>query len=128
MSKVMQHTIIVGLALFAIFLGAGNLIFPPSIGNSAGVSWISALMGFSLTGVILPVLAVYAIYNTGGTVEALTRPIGNWFYKAFNTVMMVCIGMVVTIPRMSATTHELGVSLKYNKEDVSLGGTFFSFS
>ncbi|XRD25200.1 branched-chain amino acid transport system II carrier protein [Lysinibacillus fusiformis] len=37
-------------------------------------------------------------------------PIGNWFYKAFNTVMMVCIGMVVTIPRMSATTHELGVS------------------
>ncbi len=106
----MQHTIIVGLALFAIFFGAGNLIFPPSIGNSAGVSWISALMGFSLTGVILPVLAVYAIYNTGGTVEALTRPIGNWFYKAFNTVMMVCIGMVVTIPRMSATTHELGVS------------------
>ncbi|WEA39397.1 branched-chain amino acid transport system II carrier protein [Lysinibacillus fusiformis] len=110
MSKIMQHTIIVGLALFAIFFGAGNLIFPPSIGNSAGVSWISALMGFSLTGVILPVLAVYAIYNTGGTVEALTRPIGNWFYKAFNTVMMVCIGMVVTIPRMSATTHELGVS------------------
>ncbi|MFM9536016.1 branched-chain amino acid transport system II carrier protein [Lysinibacillus sp. IITD104] len=110
MSKVVQHTIIVGLALFAIFFGAGNLIFPPSIGNSAGESWISALMGFSLTGVILPVLAVYAIYNTGGTVEALTRPIGNWFYKAFNTVMMVCIGMVVTIPRMSATTHELGVS------------------
>lgn len=49
MSKVMQHTIIVGLALFAIFFGAGNLIFPPSIGNSAGESWISALMGFSLT-------------------------------------------------------------------------------
>ena len=65
MSKVVRHRIIVGLALFAIFFGAGNLIFPPSIGNSAGESWISALMGFSLTGVILPVLAVYAIYNTG---------------------------------------------------------------
>lgn len=110
MPKVVQHTVIVGLALFAIFFGAGNLIFPPSIGNRAGELWVVALMGFGLTGVILPVLSVYAIYNTGGTVEALTRPIGNWFYKAFNTVMMVCIGMVVTIPRMSATTHELGVS------------------
>lgn len=108
--KIIQHTIIVGLALFALFFGAGNLIFPPSIGNGAGESWVSGLMGFSLTGVILPVLAVYAIYNTGGTVEALTRPLGNWFYKAFNTVLMVCIGMIVTIPRMSATTHELGVS------------------
>lgn len=109
-AKVIQHTIIVGLALFALFFGAGNLIFPPSIGNEAGHSWVTGLMGFSLTGVILPVLAVYAIYNTGGTVEALTRPIGNWFYKVFNTILMVCIAMVVTIPRMSATTHELGVS------------------
>lgn len=109
MSKKFQHNLIVGFALFAIFFGAGNLIFPPSIGNVSGTEWIPALVGFCITGIVLPLLAVIAILNAGGKFEDLTRPISPWFHKVFNLFLMVGIGMFVTIPRMSATTHELGV-------------------
>lgn len=110
MGKGSQHVLVVGFALFALYFGAGNLIYPPAVGNGAGEQWFPALLGFCLTGVILPLLAVVAIYNTGGTMKALTSPMGDWFYKAFNTVLMVCIGMCLTIPRMAATTHEIGVT------------------
>lgn len=110
MGKTVQHVLVVGFALFALYFGAGNLIYPPAVGNVAGDQWLPALLGFCLTGVILPLLAVVAIYNTGGTMKALTQPMGAWFYKVFNTVLMVCIGMCLTIPRMAATTHEIGVT------------------
>ena len=109
MNRGIQHSVILGFALFALYFGAGNLIFPPQIGNVSGTNWISALIGFSVTGIVLPLLAVIAILNAGGRFEELTRPISPWFYKVFNLLLMVGVGMFVTIPRMAATTHELGV-------------------
>lgn len=108
MNKTFVNTLTLGFALFAIFFGAGNLIFPPLIGQQSGTNWIPALIGFSITGIVLPLLAVIAILNAGGKFEVLTRHISPWFYKAFNLLLMVGIGMFVTIPRMAATTHELG--------------------
>lgn len=113
MSKRMQHSIILGMALFALYFGSGNLIFPPSIGHMAGTEWGLALIGFSITGIVLPLLAVIAILNVNGKFESLTRPISPWFYAVFNLSLMVGIGVFVTIPRMAATTHELGVDIVF---------------
>lgn len=109
MNKSLRDTLILGFALFAIFFGAGNLIFPPAIGLVSGTNWVNALIGFVLTGIVLPLLGVIAILNAEGKFEVLTKPISPWFYRFFNAVMMIGIGMCVTIPRMAATTHELGV-------------------
>ncbi|ARK32261.1 branched-chain amino acid transport system II carrier protein [Halalkalibacter krulwichiae] len=109
MSKTLTNTFIIGFALFAMFFGAGNLIFPPTIGVESGTSWGAALLGFSMTGIVLPLLAVLAILNAGGKFEELTKPISSWFHILFNLLLMVGIGMLVTVPRMAATTHELGV-------------------
>lgn len=113
MNKGIQHSFILGIALFALYFGAGNLIFPPQIGVVSGTNWIPALIGFSVTGIVLPLLAVIAILNAGGRFEELTRPISPWFYKVFNLLLMVGVGMFVTIPRMAATTHELGIKTMF---------------
>lgn len=113
MGQTVRHSIILGFALFALYFGAGNLIFPPSIGNTMGTDWVPALIGFSITGIILPLLAVIAVLNAGGKFEQLTRPISPWFYAVFNLALMVGIGMFVTIPRMAATTHELGIGILF---------------
>lgn len=110
MSRRISHTFILGFALFALYFGAGNLIFPPSIGLASGSQWISSLLGFSITGIVLPLLAVVAILQAGGKFENLTNPIAPWFYSVFNLLLMVGIGVFVTIPRMAATTHELGTA------------------
>lgn len=109
MSRRVSHIFILGFALFALYFGAGNLIFPPSIGLESGSEWISSLLGFSLTGIVLPLLAVFAILQADGKFENLTKPISPWFYAVFNLLLMVGIGVFVTIPRMAATTYELGV-------------------
>ena len=51
------ENIVVGLMLFALFLGAGNIIFPPLLGQLAGDSLIISIVGFLITGVGLPLLA-----------------------------------------------------------------------
>lgn len=109
MNKKLFDTLLLGFALFAIFFGAGNLIFPPTIGLVSGTNWVSALVGFSVTGIILPLLAVVAVIYAGGKFENLTKPIAPWFHKVFNLSLMVGVGVFVTIPRMAATTHELGI-------------------
>ncbi|MGE7764977.1 branched-chain amino acid transport system II carrier protein [Peribacillus sp. NPDC096540] len=108
-NKILRDSLIFGFALFAVFFGAGNLIFPPSIGLVSGADWLPALVGFTLTGVVLPILGVVAVLNSNGKFEELTRPISPWFYKLFNLVVMIGIAMLVTVPRTAATTHEMGV-------------------
>ena len=109
MKKSTRDSLVFGFALFAIFFGAGNLIFPPSIGLASGENWMVAMAGFFLTGIILPILGIIAVLNSEGKFEVLTNPISPWFYKFFNVLVMVGIGMTITIPRTAATTHELGI-------------------
>lgn len=73
--KKVRDSLIFGFALFAVFFGAGNLIFPPSIGLVSGSDWPVALVGFILTGIVLPILGVVAVLNSKGKFEELTRPI-----------------------------------------------------
>ena len=43
------NVLVTGLALFAMFFGAGNLIFPVMIGVESGVEQVPATIGFMLT-------------------------------------------------------------------------------
>lgn len=129
MSRRISHTFILGFALFALYFGAGNLIFPPSIGLASGSEWVSSLLGFSITGIVLPLLAVVAILQVGGKFENLTNPIAPWFYSVFNLLLMVGIGVFVTIPRMAATTHELGTAALFpNTSSVVTIVAFFAIA
>ncbi len=74
-----KEILIIGLALFAMFFGAGNLIFPPSIGLIAGEKWKAALLGFSLTGIGLPILGVLAVTVSGGSIQSLLNKVGPKF-------------------------------------------------
>lgn len=71
MKKSTNSLIPIGLMLFALFFGAGNLIFPVFMGQNSGVNTIPATIGFLLTGVGLPILAVAAIGYSGSDLQAL---------------------------------------------------------
>lgn len=59
-----------GFMTFALFLGAGNIIFPPSAGMAAGEHVWSAAFGFLLTGVGLPLLTVVALAGSEAVLAA----------------------------------------------------------
>ena len=53
-----KKMLLISFMLFSLFFGAGNLIFPPFLGQNAGSQTIPAMIGFLVTAVILPILGV----------------------------------------------------------------------
>ena len=56
-----REYVYVASMLFGLFFGAGNLIFPVHMGQLAGSNTWSAIIGFLVTGVGLPLLAVASL-------------------------------------------------------------------
>lgn len=109
MKNKMRDSIVVGFALFSMFFGAGNLIFPPALGNKLGDQYLLGIIGFVLTGVGLPLLAILACSKGNGTFEGITNKIGHKFTLILTTVLFIAIGPLLAIPRTAATTFEISI-------------------
>ncbi|MGE6786513.1 branched-chain amino acid transport system II carrier protein [Ensifer adhaerens] len=120
-----RDSLIIGFAMFAVFFGAGNLIFPPQIGLAAGDQWAIALVGLSITGMLLPVLGVIAIGLSGGGFERLTRPIAPWFGTLLIFTTMIAIAWLITIPRTASVAFETGIMTLAPSLDPKIGIALF---
>ncbi|AST92862.1 MULTISPECIES: branched-chain amino acid transport system II carrier protein [Sutcliffiella] len=103
-----KDVFILGLMLFALFLGAGNLIFPPLLGQSAGTNIWIAVIGFLITGVGLPLLGVLAIAFSGGDLQVLANRVNPTFGIIFTMIMYLAIGPFFGIPRTGTVAFEIG--------------------
>lgn len=127
--KTFNDVIVVGFALFAMFFGAGNLIFPPSLGLMAGSKWVAALTGFLLTGIGMPLLGIIAVSKSGGSIEQFAGKISPVFAKILGTVVMLAIGPLLAIPRTGATTFEMAVKpLFQNANPIIVSVVFFAIT
>ncbi|MEG0641328.1 MAG: branched-chain amino acid transport system II carrier protein [Clostridium sp.] len=109
MNKSIKDIIIVGFALFAMFFGAGNLIFPPTLGLATGDAWLPGMIGFLVTGIGLPLLGILAASKAGGSLEDVGNKVNGTFSRIFAVAIMLSIGPLFAIPRTAATTFEIGV-------------------
>lgn len=105
-----KEILAIGLMTFSLFLGAGNIIFPPTLGHDAGTDIWPAIGGFLVTGVGLPLLGVAAVARAGGGIQE----IGNRVHPAFSIVISILtylsIGPLLAIPRTGAVAYEIGVA------------------
>jgi len=99
-----------GFMTFALFVGAGNIIFPPMVGLQAGheVWWAAA--GFMVTAVGLPVMTVIALARVGGGVDALSSPIGRAAGLLLATVCYLAVGPLFATPRTATVSFEVGIA------------------
>ncbi|WP_192598810.1 branched-chain amino acid transport system II carrier protein [Sporosarcina limicola] len=105
----MQKNFIIGLMLFALFLGAGNIIFPPKLGQLAGDELFIAMAGFLITGVGLPLIAILAIANAGGGLQTIAGRVHPAFGTIFTLVVYMAIGPFFGIPRTATVSYEIGI-------------------
>lgn len=113
MSKKMKDSIVIGLALFAMFFGAGNLIFPPQIGIYTGSDFALAALGFFFTGIGLPLIGIIAAVKAGEALKHFQKRIGKMPVILFQLTIALTLGLVA-IPRTAATTHEMGFDMFFN--------------
>lgn len=109
--------IIIGFALFSLFFGAGNLIFPPFLGKTYGSNWLIASLGFLTTGVGLASVGVMAMSKKGGDVKEFTSVAGKKLGELVMLLVILVIGPLGAIPRTGATSAEVvrasGINIPY---------------
>lgn len=99
-----------GFMTFSLFLGAGNIIFPPSVGMAAGENVWRVAFGFLLTGVGMPLLAVVALARVGGGMNQLTAPLGRLAGLLIAIAIYLSIGPLFATPRTAVVAFEMGVA------------------
>ncbi|AJJ63929.1 branched-chain amino acid transport system II carrier protein [Yersinia aldovae] len=99
-----------GFMTFALFVGAGNIIFPPMVGLQSGEHVWWAAIGFLITAVGLPVITVIALARVGGGIDALSTPIGRSAGLVLATVCYLAVGPLFATPRTATVSFEVGIA------------------
>lgn len=103
-----KQIVFISFMLFSMFFGAGNLIFPPLLGQQAGSHLWSTMIGFIISAVGLPLLGVAAVAKTGGF-EALSKRVHPSFAVLFPLIIYLSIGPGLAIPRAGSLAFEMGI-------------------
>ena len=117
----------IGLMMFSIFFGAGNLIFPPALGQAAGQNVVPAMAGFLVTGVGLPLLGIAAIAMQGGKyIEFISRMTRPAFATALLVILYLTIGPMFAIPRTGAVSFEIGIRPFLGEDSMFMGQVVYT--
>ena len=124
----MRETIVVASTLFGMFFGAGNLIFPVHLGQMAGSNSWPAIIGFCITAVTIPILAVAAIGNThSDNLMELSSKVSGWYGRVFTAVLYLTIGPFFAIPRCASVSFTTGVAPIVGESHYKLWQLVFTF-
>ncbi|WPC17299.1 branched-chain amino acid transport system II carrier protein [Pediococcus inopinatus] len=119
--------VVVSSMLFALFFGAGNLIFPLHLGQLSGSNWLPAALGFLVTGVLLPLLSVLAISITRSEgVYDIGKPLGATFALVFMVLIHGTIGPLFGTPRTATVSYTVGLAPLIPAQYQTLGLVVFS--
>lgn len=105
----LKDSFIIGFALFSMFFGAGNVIFPPYLGMGAGPHWLAGFLCYYAADIGLALLALFSMFRKGGA-DPIIAPIGKIPSTILMCAIVLCIGPMLAIPRTAATTFEMSVA------------------
>lgn len=104
-----RQVLSITLTLFAVFFGAGNMIFPPAMGQQAGEHYIQALAGFIVTDAGIALLGMIAVVLVGTEVSDLGELVGRRFAIFLSVCIYLLIGPLFALPRTGSVSFELAV-------------------
>lgn len=122
-------SVVIGVMLFALFFGAGNLIFPAELGQLAGTHTWQAMLGFLATGVGLPFLGILAIGFSGKKdLQDLASQIHPVYAVLFTSILYLTIGPFFAAPRTGAVAFDIGVAPFLNGFSVDSARLLFTIA
>lgn len=118
-------SITIGFALFAMFFGAGNLIFPPYLGWQSGSNWFTGFLCYIFIDIGMGFLAMIAIAKSGKGSEGITEKLGSKISFILISLTSLCIGPFIAVPRIASITYEIGIIPNLGELNKSLCITVF---
>jgi len=122
--RLTKQTLITAFALFSLFFGAGNLILPPFLGYNAGSSWIIVLLGFMLSAVFIPILAIYGHARLQGTMMDFAKKVSPAFALVY-CIIVYCISVALPAPRTASVTYEMAIQPYFEMSPWVLSSLYF---
>jgi LIVCS family branched-chain amino acid:cation transporter len=115
-----RDIIALGFMTFALFIGAGNIIFPPIVAQQAGAHVWLAAAGFLITAVGLPVITIMALSRVEGSIQLLSSPLGKIASLILTVVCYLSVGPLFATPRTATVSYEIGFSSYFGTSAGSL--------
>ncbi|HWQ59436.1 MAG TPA: branched-chain amino acid transport system II carrier protein [Clostridia bacterium] len=100
---------LLGFAVFAMFFGAGNLIFPPYLGLETGSQWFSGFLCFIAVECGMAIAALLAALRQPRGFAGIAAPLGGPPALLLESLVALCMGPLVVVPRTVAAVYELAV-------------------
>lgn len=94
-----KSILVYGFAIFAMFFGSGNLVFPLEIGHAAGSHWLVGFAGLLITGILLPLMGLFVIKLYQGNYQAFFAEAGQFAGTFLPLVMLSLLGSFGVVPR-----------------------------
>lgn len=120
-----KQTLITAFALFSLFFGAGNLILPPFLGYNAGTSWILVTLGFAVSAVVIPILAIYGHAKLQGTMLDFGKKVSPAFALIYS-VIVYTISVALPAPRTASVTYEMAIQPYFNISSLWSSAIYFA--
>ena len=123
----LRQLLAVASMLFGLFFGAGNLIFPASMGQLAGRNLWLAAAGFLVTGVGLPLLGVAALgVSRAEGLLGLSSRVSRGYGLFFTCLLYLTIGPFFAIPRCATVSYTVGIQRMLPETGQTLALAVFS--
>ena len=95
----------IGLAMFSMFFGAGNVIFPLAVGQYAGDQNLFAMFGMIVTAVLMPFAGVLAMILYEGDYRSFFERLGKVPGFALALLIIALLGPLGSTPRCIAVSY-----------------------
>ncbi|MCK5893861.1 MAG: branched-chain amino acid transport system II carrier protein [Endozoicomonadaceae bacterium] len=109
--------LVMGFMTFSMFLGAGNIIFPVFYGFLAGANFWSAIAGFLISSVVLPLLGIVAMARAGGEFNNLTQALPKPLITLVGVIIYLLIGPLYAAPRTASVSYEIANTLFFPEKN-----------
>ena len=120
-----KQTYLVAFALFSLFFGAGNLILPPFLGYNAGSSWAWVAIGFALSGVVIPILAIYGYARLQGTLLDFAKKVSPRFALVYAIIVyVICVSL--PSPRTASVAYQIAIAPYFDISSLSVSIVYFT--
>ena len=122
-----RDVLTIGLALFAMFFGAGNVIFPPFLGMQTAPDWFIAIFAYLAVDIIIAVFAIIVMAKNDEGLIGITQRIGKIPSHILGATIILCMGPLICIPRCAAVSFDLLMVPLFNLPNNGWEQLVFSF-
>lgn len=102
-----SNTLSVGLAIFSMLFGAGNLMYPLAVGMESGSLTHIGIFGFLITAICLPLIGLIAMVLFDGDYNAFFNRLGSSAGQIAIGLCMLIIGPIIAMPRIVTLSHTM---------------------